>query len=123
MWHLMLSYSALKSQTVPQDPTGLPMHYQSAVRSVTALKLATELAMLEDQHAIYLNAIPAVTDADSALVTALLPDDFWTKDFGIQKENSLTDRVGKYVSHCGGFGVSDDESKTVLEEARGFPKQ
>lgn len=107
---------------VGQDPSGPPQLYGDALRTISALDLATELAMLEDQHAIYLHAVPRVTEADSAMVTAMLPDEFWTRGFGINSKTSLADRVGKYVGGCAGFGVTEEELKPMVEEAKRVTK-
>lgn len=105
-----------------RDPEGMPPEYSDALRSVSAEELAAGLASFGDQHAVYLNAVPLVSDADSAAVQAMLLAGFWTRGFEISNDNSLTTRVGKYVGGCGGFGMNDEELKPLLEAAAGVAK-
>ena len=105
-----------------RDPEGPPPEFGDALRSVSAEVLAAELAAFTDQHAVYLNAVPLVSEADSAAVQAMLPREVWTQGFERNDDDSLTTRVGKYVGGCGGIGLDEEELRPLLEQAAGVAK-
>ena len=116
------SFEALPSNTLwhsTRDPAGLPAaRYRDATRRITAQALAAELATLEDQHVVYLNGVPLISEADSVAVTDMLPDKVWTQNFGINRDTSLDGRIQKYVTECAGFGVGTDSLQLVLDKSR-----
>lgn len=114
------SFEALSTNTLwhnARNPAGLPAKYSDAPHTISAKALAAELATMADQHVVYLNEVPLISDADSAEVTAMLLDGVWTKGFAIKKETSLAMRVQQYVSECTGFGISTESLKSVLDKS------
>ena len=113
------SFDPVAANTVwhtARDPAGPPATYADAQRSVSAADLAKELAQLDDQHAIYLNAVPLITDTDSKEVTEKLPA--WIGHPGTGDDAPLSDRVQRYVSSCKGLDIFDDEVlRPLLEQA------
>ena len=117
------SFQALRSNTLwfdARDPAGNPPEYRSAVRSIDGRAMVAELASFNDQHAIYLNAVPLLSDIDSATASNLQPNAAWAKSFpdffNSDKNKGLSALVMNYISTCKGYGP-DEDMKALLDKA------
>ena len=99
-------------------PSGEAQQYNAITREVKASTLYEQLADVDDQHAVYLNAVPLVIMADAAEVTEKLVASGSWKGSG-PSDAPLSRRVQTYLTNCGdsSFGLSEDLLKQAMEFA------
>ena len=112
-------FEALPSNTLwheARNPAGAPAEFSTAVQRISGKALAAELVKMDDQHAIYLNAVPLIFEANSGEGMDKLLSKAWEGKFGIGENTIPTERVEKYVGACDGYDLKE-VLKQVLEQA------
>ena len=105
-----------------RNPLGPPQKYATTTLEVTAMELAGQLQAFNDQHVLYLNAMPQVQKAADKGVQSkcAVAGSCWTGLRGASVDKPILDIAKRYVEECGrpGFGISDDVLLHMTERAK-----